>query len=392
MSILNINVNKTLNFVLALLFFVVIVDPTNTVFRLKEILFSFFITGCLLMQKQYSSKILTAILVLFFSFVFSLLHGYLNNYNFNSQECLSFFKSFLFFFILLFTNDSTLHFFNKLTFPCLLISCVTIFIYLIVLFSPEITSIIYAFVISKNNMIMISTRSFLGLDITSIYYKSSPILIILLSYYCYLFFYFSKNKKKHLIYVLLFFITLLCSGTRANMFSAILIICIISSWKIRESFGRPFFITLFLSFIIIVSLFTIKMLSEKEESVEIKGGHLNSMIELFQKDPSIILLGQGPGSLYYSKGVNDYIAISEISYFEIIRMYGIIGGGFILFLFFFPIILLFRLKTQEGRAIGYGYLAYLFIGGTNPLLISSTGIILLATVYSYIYSKKKQII
>jgi hypothetical protein len=173
------------------------------------------------------------------------------------------------------------------------------------------------------------------------------------------------------------------------MFSAILIVCIISGYKIRKVMGRKVHFFLFLILMMGALSLTVKMLSEKEDSVEMKGGHLNSMLELFQKNPSILLLGEGAGSLYYSKGVGENIAISELTYIELIRMYGIFGGGFILLLYFFPVLYLFQIKSEESHAIGWGYLAYLFIGGTNPLLVSSTGIILLAAVYSYIYIKRK---
>lgn len=76
-----------------------------------------------------------------------------------------------------------------------------------------------------------------------------------------------------------------------------------------------------------------------------------------------------------------YTSQTELSYLEIIRNYGLIGATVIIVLFFSPFMSIVnnkKISTYYKYSFSIGYLAYLFIAGTNPLLNCATGYLTLA--------------
>jgi hypothetical protein len=128
------------------------------------------------------------------------------------------------------------------------------------------------------------------------------------------------------------------------------------------------------------------LIAEKSEaSNKIKFANLDSYSELLIKHPTILLSGQGAGSIFYSKGRHSMVVQTEWSYLEILRMFGIIGAAVIVVLFFYPLYLIYKKrKLLELWVPAFlGYVLYLFVGGTNPLLLGSTGMLIMLSAYSY---------
>eukprot|EP01132_Coremiostelium_polycephalum_P010412 gene10412-12785_t len=117
-----------------------------------------------------------------------------------------------------------------------------------------------------------------------------------------------------------------------------------------------------------------------DESSDIKSGHFQSLVDEISK-PGIIFFGQGVGSTYYSLGLGRKILQSELTYFELIRVFGLPIAILLFFLLLYPIIYLYQnSKLRKNKAYAVAYLGYLFIAGTNPLLISSTGMLIVVAI------------
>jgi O-antigen ligase len=82
------------------------------------------------------------------------------------------------------------------------------------------------------------------------------------------------------------------------------------------------------------------------------------------------------------------VVATEWSYFEMIRMFGLIGATVIIVLFVFPLYIIYKKRKVLENAIPIflGYFIYLIVGGTNPLLIGSSGMLVLLVSYSYAYN------
>jgi hypothetical protein len=121
-----------------------------------------------------------------------------------------------------------------------------------------------------------------------------------------------------------------------------------------------------------------KFADTKEGSNAIKLNHLRSYMSEFDNRPASLLLGQGANSSFYSEGFQSWTTVTELTYLEFIRIFGL------------PVSILFAawlgwlahsLFKRGSIAIGLAYVTYLAIAASNPLLINSTGFLVLASMY-----------
>ena len=378
------------NFLLSLLIFVAVIDPSNQIFKAKELFFGLTLLCYLVLCKpKLDLQIIIILLSVLFLNVLAALIGS-EALKFDPEFAIGTIKSFLFLFLLLLYKDPKIHWFEKLKIPCIFISVISILIHISTLCFPAIEIAVYSFANSHGQFIMMSHREFLGLPIRQIFYRTAPLLTITLPVYYYRLLFTNASKRNNLICSLLFFGALLGTGTRASMLAVMLIVTTISIYKIFISrWGKVIFLPLFTLFILGGSLLLYKLVTDTgEQSLEVKKGHVTSLIHEI-KQPSTLIVGQGIGSQYFSAGFNANTAQSEVSYLEIIRMFGLIGGGLLFCLFLIPVYLCLKNKPDAYGAFALGYISYLFIGGTNPLLVSSTGMLVICVAFSY--SSHKQI-
>lgn len=366
--------------------FVLIVDPANQLFKIKDIIFILLTLFLIIQKSKVKSSFIIALLTIYFVITVTYLRGILSGYRFDLDFTLYIFKTFTPLLLLLWINK--LSFFDKMLFPSIVVSIITIFVTVILLFYPETLTITYNYFVNEKQLLGMSHRQFLGLDSTSVYYRSITLLIIPSTVLFYRSLFDSKtNRKMYIILSSLFFISLFLGGTRACILSTIVSILIISSMKLyQKKIGRIVLPILTLGFVICFSLIVFLLLSDTQEtSNEAKYGHLKSYETLFQEDPAILIFGSGAGSMFYSTGGGGMISQSEWTYIEFIRMFGIIGAFIILTLYFLPLFLLYKKRKILRYWFPFllGYLLYLLIGGTNPYLVGSNGMLALLIIYSY---------
>ena len=219
------------------------------------------------------------------------------------------------------------------------------------------------------------------LRIFSVFHLASPILVFSLAIVWYQ--YLMNRKIKNIIYTFLIFICLIFSGTRANFFSAILIVLIVYlhySFFVKKRMVRTIFWLTATSFLAIIGTYI--LLIRMDSSSIAKLGHFHSYMELFNNNISYFLLGQGAGAYFFTFGFNEVTSGTELSYLELIRMFGIFATLLILFIYILPFLKNRNYRLPGVFSIGIAYLAYLFIAGTNPLLVGRTGFIVLWLAYT----------
>jgi len=121
----------------------------------------------------------------------------------------------------------------------------------------------------------------------------------------------------------------------------------------------------------------------------IKYGHFASYVNLFSDNISILLFGQGIGVPFYTTGFHKEVFATELQYFEMIRIWGLPVTLLFLSVLLLPIIK--EIKTKKYSSIFVAYIAFLFIAGTNPFLLDSTGMIVLVYVFSKMYNRGSEI-
>ena len=116
-----------------------------------------------------------------------------------------------------------------------------------------------------------------------------------------------------------------------------------------------------------------------EMSDNIKYSDVFDITNMMLDDKFKAVFGFGIGSYFYStaRGV---VNIVEVSYFDYLRQVGVVSFMFFLMFLIFPIIKIIRKQIWW---LLFGYLWYLLIAATNPLLVSSTSFLVYILVYIY---------
>lgn len=370
------------NILFFLLILVIMLDPTNSVLHLKNVVFVLLVGYNIVFFKpdfSYAPHLLTIFATILLCYVFA----EIRMIPVDTETMTGVLKGFSPLLLLLWIKHYDV---LRLSFVPVLITCLLIDILYILAASNDVIQLaLYTFVWGHDDMIMMSHRSFLGVDIFGMYYKS-----ILCSIFVLLYLYQKtlRNKKRRLLYgiaAIIATMSLLISGTRSPMLLPFLLFGIIAFQKIRTfKKARYFYYPLIVFGIILFLGFVLLLATEKGElSNQIKAAHLLSYMELFNEHPGYLLIGQGPGTSFYSRGFHSMTYTTEWTYLELLRGYGIFAL-LILAVMAFPIIRLFQERRNEkALAMMAAYIIYLVIAGTNPLLISSTGMLIVLTVYSY---------
>lgn len=353
------------------LLFCVTFDPGNSHFGLKNL---FFLAVCSSYFVDAKKNYVPVILICFCIFFVSYAHGLIINTRFDYGIANWYLKSFFFLTILLFVLNPKLRFCYFLYYTTLFLA-----IYVVVLAILNFTPF-YPLVVNhiKNNedFIMYGFRSAYGIPYFCLYYRTSSLAVIPES--CAFLLFIKTRKRKYLIHGILFFLELFISGARANMFSAIIILlAFIIAYNLYEKRRILFFIVTVISFLFAVIILFIFLVSEKESSNIVKLGHYRSFLYLFNAHPlRYFFIGSGAGTIMYSIGKNGNTALTELSYFELIKSYGLLPTIVLIGTFYTPILKLWA--NQKNRkivriALTISYLCFFFIAGTNPLFSGSTG-------------------
>lgn len=380
--------NKKIQYKISSLFcfltiFSVVVDPSNTILHIKDFCFVLFcITSFPYLNFKKALIFIYFLLIYFVSFSFQEFFFY---DQIDYSYAFSTLKTFIFLWLLfLVSKNSRYLIFDYFYYSVLLLSFIISVLFLCCKYYPPFENALFLLATKGflKSTVFMSRRSFFGIEVFQLFYKTSPLGIFTLSFS--LCKHLETRKTKYLLHSIFFSLFLLASGTRANIFSLLLIIFL--SVMIYAFYHNKKIIFILLStFVIIFFLFaTYKLLTEhEEESLTIKTLHMKSYLSLFFQNPmKYLLIGEGPGSLFYTLGTNSFQPQTELCYFDLIRNYGLILTCGIILIYLYSLFLVkTKLKGAFGATLSFGYIAFLFICGTNPFLVSSTGFIVLILMF-----------
>jgi hypothetical protein len=357
-----------------------ILDPVGLVFRLKVI---FFFTSCAIsgvfyiasMRAKINKNVL--ILLFFIILVVPFLSFYVVYFRdisdvdplIRAQYLVAFIPLFLL--LPLVTFHIPVH---RLVVAPLLFLCALIFI----VFTSSSLNLDFGHAIAnfldqRISAAKIGMRDFNGFLVYMVYYKTSVLLVFLMAYFA------SFRSFFSLFICFLIASIMVISATRANAIVGVGIFGLYIYFYLRD---RNLVLSyLYLFSCMVVGAFAVHLgykyfFSFDEISNQIKIGHIVGYIEYFKNAGGSIIYGAGAGSGFYTPGYDKVIYSSELSYFEIYRVYGLLMLPF-LGLLLFPV---FKYKCL-GREFTFAWFGYLLIAGTNPLLVSSTGMVAILIIY-----------
>ena len=112
-------------------------------------------------------------------------------------------------------------------------------------------------------------------------------------------------------------------------------------------------------------------------SESVKFSDMQIIFELLSNNVLNSLFGLGVGSSFYSVR-GSYMTTFELSYIDYLRQVGLVGISFFTVFILRPVKKLF----SNRRWLLIGYISYLAVAFTNPLLVTSTSFMLYLLVYS----------
>jgi len=260
------------------------------------------------------------------------------------------------------------------------LSVATIFSYAITIndeiFKAQLAAFGDAFVIFS-----LTDRSYGGLSYQSLYFHASPLLVIPIVYFCYQFLN-TRNWSKlwNGLFLGINICGMVLSGTRNNMIVGLFAPLLVIAWYKGVKTRLVIAVLLMLAVVAGLSLGIVQaMFSADEYSNAVKLGHVHDYGLLFS-DWRTVVFGQGLGAGFFSTAWGTRVTLTELTYLEIIRNYGIFLASILFFLIFYPLRMLANPKARADHYLFLGYACYLYLCTGNPILLSSTGMLVLAVV------------
>ncbi len=386
--------NKLLRIVLILLIAVCIFDPADKLLGLKMPLFALgwilFIFGIMANRKNVYAPVnmITYLLLFILIPLVSIAYYQFIGSDFIHYDGYQYFKSYLFITLLPILYISKIDLIKP---TVAIISVLSILSTIILIISYFNTSLISIFnevgqrygMFSMGNRIW--GRSVLP-NLPAMYSHTSQLIVFPIGYFT-MKILFSRGGIK-IIYGLLLVINMVAlffSATRNNIMASLLVPILVVFWYSKRKI-LALFIIISLTFIILVSHIDIikSALDPEGTSNALKLSFIKDYLYLFA-DAEVLLFGQGLGS-YFNTTLGGYVSLTELTYFEFIRRFGLILSLASFALLLYP---LSKLRLKKYRSIHYLLIVYLFMllmAFFNPLLMSSSGMLILSIVLYKVFS------
>lgn len=372
------------NWLYMLLIFLFVADPTNTILHAKNPLFALFFCYNLAFFRADWRKLIyffIPVLAITLSWIIAMMRGVVVD----TDELKGVYTAFLPMLLLMWNDRYDVV--RLSTVPVVFTATIVIVLFWVIFFVPQLEHPIYVYMMKHGGTIMMTNRYFIGVKLFCMYPKSTVAFLPVFGWALYNFIKSKKYTVANVLPVVVLLHMFLISGTRSSILLPVLLAAVVLFIYCRNKrYLNYIFYPAFALFIFLfVVLLAMLLLESNEYSNMVKYGHLTSYVELFSENPHYMLIGQGPATDFYSKGFSGFTLKTEWTYLEMLRNYGLLCIP-ILYVLLCPI---FALMRREGRddsvlAMCLTYIIYLVIAGTNPLLLSSTGMLVLLSMYSYV--------
>lgn len=386
---------RVVNLVLLLFVFVCVFDPANRALGLKEVFFLFALgmTVFRLVQAKssfYLSKSLLVYIVLFVGIpMLSILNTGLNGPYL--YEGLALFKGYL---LILLAPILAL---NRIDLIPVLAKALTVLAVIIIItrvtlqLMPDLYPVLAGFG-EQTGIVILDVRAYSDtLSMMQVYFVTSPMLVISIAWYAQRAAHAGNLSSKYaaLATVFLHMVGMMLAGSRNNIFMAIALPMALGFLFSRHRAIYIMIVTAFVSLLVYVFADQLRaLLSPNEVSNNIKLMLVDDYSRILA-DPQTLMFGTGLGAYEFWNAKSAYFNLSELTYLEMVRNFGLPGALLMLVLLLWPAYKEFSHRSnvaEPALAIGWG--GYLFMCISNPNLFSSMGILILSMLLGRQYLKR----
>jgi hypothetical protein len=300
------------------------------------------------------------------------------------EELLAYPKAFLFLPLLLLVRNEKFALVDLTAKLSSVVAVLTIIAVMVSRLNPAAFAAVLLFSISHGIGMISENRDQFGIGVGQFYYATSSLMLFGIAYYMQHAISAGRRRRDFLM-IGLFAVSLVFSGSRGNVLAAVFIGATLVLVRMRKKIGMIG--AVLLTGVILLpaaGILSAGFFSPSETSNHVKLGHYQSYMEEFSAHPEYLLFGQGEGTRFYSRGFQDFTFVTELSYLELIRQFGIPLTALLVTFLLSPLLLLIRHQSFEaqGGYVTVGYAAYLLVSATNPLLVSSTGMLVVVMVWA----------
>ena len=252
---------------------------------------------------------------------------------------------------------------------------------------PQLLPVMYVFG-ARTEMVSVNIRDYgSGVQLLSVYFVTSPMLAIAIAYY----FDRARSSRRRSEAAFLWGLVtinvlgMLLAGTRNNMFVSLLLpAALVFYYAKNKAVGALASLTAVATLVVVFARELQAFFDPSEISNSVKLAMLGDYARILS-DPVNLIFGRGLGSYEYWEG-RGVKFVTELTYLEMIRNFGLLGAGVMLGLLLFPIWHAFATnQSRTKKTIAIGFTFYLGMCASNPNLFSSMGILILSVMLSAIF-------
>lgn len=227
-----------------------------------------------------------------------------------------------------------------------------------------------------------------GLVLLQVYFATSPMLVIPIAYYFHLAWSAVTKRDKVFFTALTAMncVAMFVAGSRNNIAVSLLLpLALYVFYSRNKIVGGLLSAALSVYFAVLYREELRTLLDPGESSNLTKLSMLQDYREVLT-DPASLFLGQGLGAYYFWEAKGRESFISELTYLELIRNFGLLGALIMMGLLLYPLIYALIINKSFGeRHIVIAYAFYLLVCFSNPNLFSSMGILILSAILANIF-------
>ena len=226
------------------------------------------------------------------------------------------------------------------------------------------------------------------LILQEVYFVTSPMLVTAIAYYFGRAHVAATPLRRFGFFTLVAVnaVGMMLAGTRNNMVMALLLPLVLTVYYSRSrGVGIVIGVACAAAIAFVFSADLQVFFDPTERSNSFKLALLSDYARILS-DPATVLIGQGLGA-YEHWGSRGYYFTTELTYLEVIRNFGILGGAVIFALLLFPLVHPFLTnRSREEKALAIGFGAFLAMCMSNPNLFSSMGTLILSVMLARIFT------
>jgi hypothetical protein len=270
------------------------------------------------------------------------------------------------------------------------LACLVIAVFIAIQLQPDLYGAIRPLG-EGSGLLILDRRTYAkGLTLLQVYFVTTPMLVVSIAYY------FDRVMSASGGWRKFFFLSvtainiagMLLAGSRNNILVALLLPFLL--WP-QYTKRRVLYTLCSVGGLALLALPFTEQLQPFFDPAEYSNSIKLLTIEDYGRilgNPVTLLFGSGLGA-YEDWTGRPIFYVTELTYFEIIRNFGLVGGLLMIGLLLLPVIDAFRTRAAaRERSLAIAYLLYLLACFSNPNLFSSMGIPILAILLNNVFQRR----